>query len=72
MLPPHVLQAYEERLEHQRALSKEMSLLLQRKSNWSPADVARFTDVYASEHANEAAVAAAKDRFGLRGMSSLN
>jgi sensitive to high expression protein 9 len=56
------VQSYEERLGHQRALSKEMAHLLQRKSSWGPSDVARFTDVYASEHANEAAVAEAKAR----------
>ncbi|KIZ04598.1 putative Sensitive to high expression protein 9 like protein [Monoraphidium neglectum] len=55
--------SYEERLGHQRALSKEMAHLLQRKSSWGPSDVARFTDVYASEHANEAAVAEAKARY---------
>lgn len=55
--------SYEERLSHQRSLSKEMSLLLQRKSSWGPSDVSRFTDVYASEHANDAAVAASKQRF---------
>ncbi|KAI8463011.1 MAG: Mdm33 family-domain-containing protein [Monoraphidium minutum] len=53
-------QAYDAGLERQRGLSKEMALLLQRKSSWGPSDVARFTDVYASEHANEAEVTAAK------------
>lgn len=53
-------QAYEERLSQQRSLSKEMALLLQRKSAWGPADVARFTEVYASEHSNEATVATSK------------
>jgi len=53
-------QAYDQCLEQQRSLSKEMATLLQRKSGWGPADLARFTAVYASEHANEAAVAAAK------------
>jgi hypothetical protein len=53
-------QAYDEGLSRQRSLSKEMALLLQRKSAWGPGDVARFTEVYAAEHATEGGVAAAK------------
>ena len=56
------MQAYDERLSEQRSLSKEMAVLLQRKSAWGPDDLARFTEVYSSEHASEAAVAGAKAR----------
>lgn len=42
---------------------REVTALLQRKSSWVPADVARFTELYAAEHATEAAVAAAKARY---------
>lgn len=40
-----------------------MTALLQRKSSWVPADVARFTQLYAAEHETEQAVAAAKARY---------
>ena len=40
-----------------------MTALLQRKSSWVPADVARFTELYAAEHEIEKAVATAKARY---------
>jgi hypothetical protein len=40
-----------------------VTALLQRKSSWVPADVARFTELYAAEHETEQAVAAAKARY---------
>jgi hypothetical protein len=46
---------------------REVTALLQRKSGWVPADVARFTELYAAEHANEQAVAAAKARYSALG-----
>ncbi len=39
--------------------------MLQRKTSWGPADLARFTEVYSSEHTIEAAVAEAKARCGV-------
>lgn len=42
---------------------REVTALLQRKSSWVPADVARFTQLYAAEHETEQAVAAAKARY---------
>lgn len=42
---------------------REVTALLQRKSSWVPADVARFTELYAAEHKTEGAVAAAKARY---------
>lgn len=39
-----------------------MTALLQRKSSWVPADVARFTELYAAEHAADTRVIAAKMR----------
>ena len=38
---------------------REVTALLQRKSSWVPADVARFTELYAAEHETEKAVATA-------------
>lgn len=43
---------------------REVTALLQRKSSWVPADVARFTELYAAEHQTEQAVAEAKSRSG--------
>jgi hypothetical protein len=40
-----------------------VTALLQRKSSWVPADVSRFTELYAAEHETETAVAAAKARY---------
>uniref|UniRef100_A0A383W3X2 Sensitive to high expression protein 9, mitochondrial n=1 Tax=Tetradesmus obliquus TaxID=3088 RepID=A0A383W3X2_TETOB len=54
---------YEECLARQSQLHREVTALLQRKSSWVPADVARFTQLYAAEHETEAAVAAAKGRY---------
>lgn len=42
---------------------REVTALLQRKSSWVPADVARFTELYAAEHETEKAVAVAKARY---------
>jgi hypothetical protein len=42
---------------------REVTALLQRKSSWVPADVARFTELYAAEHQTEQAVAAAKASY---------
>jgi hypothetical protein len=45
------------------ARTREVTALLQRKSSWVPADVARFTQLYAAEHETEAAVASSKARY---------
>jgi hypothetical protein len=44
-----------------------VTALLQRKSSWVPADVARFTQLYAAEHETEAAVASSKARYSQLG-----
>jgi sensitive to high expression protein 9 len=43
---------------------REVNDLLQRKHNWSPADLERFTSLYRSDHANEQAETAAQDALG--------
>eukprot|EP00878_Enallax_costatus_P021983 GHUV01023304.1.p1 GENE.GHUV01023304.1~~GHUV01023304.1.p1 ORF type:complete len:227 (+),score=52.64 GHUV01023304.1:368-1048(+) len=55
---------YEQQLAKQSQLHREVTALLQRKSSWVPADVSRFTELYAAEHETEQAVAAAKTRWG--------
>lgn len=43
---------------------REVNDLLQRKHNWSPADLERFTSLYRSDHANEQAETAAQEDLG--------
>jgi sensitive to high expression protein 9 len=43
---------------------REVNDLLQRKHNWSPADLERFTSLYRSDHANEQAETAAHEELG--------
>eukprot|EP00775_Hariotina_reticulata_P001768 gene1768-2107_t len=54
---------YDIQLSRQTQLHREVTALLQRKSSWVPADVARFTELYAAEHQTEQAVAAAKASY---------
>jgi sensitive to high expression protein 9 len=43
---------------------REVNDLLQRKHNWSPADLERFTSLYRSDHANEQAETTAQEELG--------
>jgi sensitive to high expression protein 9, mitochondrial len=43
---------------------REVNDLLQRKHNWNPADLERFTSLYRSDHANEQAETAAQEELG--------
>ena len=43
---------------------REVNDLLQRKHNWSPSDLERFTSLYRSDHANEQAEQRAHDELG--------
>jgi sensitive to high expression protein 9 len=43
---------------------REVNDLLQRKHNWNPADLERFTSLYRSDHANEQAETAAQGGRG--------
>jgi sensitive to high expression protein 9 len=43
---------------------REVNDLLQRKHNWTPADLERFTSLYRSDHANEQAETAAQEELG--------
>jgi sensitive to high expression protein 9, mitochondrial len=45
---------------------REVNDLLQRKHNWSPSDLERFTSLYRSDHANEQAEQRAHDELGQR------
>lgn len=56
----HYSDAISERSNSQR----EVNELLQRKNNWTPVDVNRFTELYRNDHHNEHAVTDAKKRLG--------
>lgn len=43
---------------------REVNDLLQRKHNWNPTDLERFTSLYRSDHTNEQAESAAQDGLG--------
>ncbi|KAL8861690.1 MAG: hypothetical protein Q9178_001891 [Gyalolechia marmorata] len=45
--------AYSAAIKQRSASQREVNELLQRKNNWSPADLERFTELYRSDHANE-------------------
>ncbi|KAL8910911.1 MAG: hypothetical protein Q9171_003866 [Xanthocarpia ochracea] len=45
--------AYSAAIKQRSASQREVNELLQRKHNWSPADLERFTELYRSDHANE-------------------
>ncbi|KAL8731631.1 MAG: hypothetical protein Q9166_003319 [cf. Caloplaca sp. 2 TL-2023] len=45
--------AYSVAIKQRSASQREVNELLQRKHNWSPADLERFTELYRSDHANE-------------------
>eukprot|EP00798_Chlamydomonas_sp_ICE-L_P010115 gene10115-8016_t len=54
---------YDEKLKAQGTLQRDMNSLLQRKSSWTETDVTNFTNMYRSEHALDAAVAAARENL---------
>ncbi|KAL8756379.1 MAG: hypothetical protein Q9184_004520 [Pyrenodesmia sp. 2 TL-2023] len=45
--------AYSQSIKQRSASQREVNELLQRKHNWSPSDLERFTELYRSDHANE-------------------
>ncbi|KAL8765627.1 MAG: hypothetical protein Q9209_007359 [Squamulea sp. 1 TL-2023] len=45
--------AYSAAIKQRSTSQREVNELLQRKHNWSPADLERFTELYRSDHANE-------------------
>ncbi|KAI4246790.1 MAG: hypothetical protein L6R40_001819 [Gallowayella cf. fulva] len=45
--------AYSAAIKQRSASQREVNELLQRKHNWSSADLTRFTELYRSDHANE-------------------
>jgi sensitive to high expression protein 9 len=53
--------AYTTAIAQRSASQREVNELLQRKHNWTAADLERFTELYRSDHANEQAEQAAAD-----------
>jgi sensitive to high expression protein 9, mitochondrial len=56
--------AYSSAVATRSATQREVNDLLQRKHNWSPADLERFTSLYRSDHTNERAEQQAHDELG--------
>ena len=56
--------AYSAAVATRSTTQREVNDLLQRKHNWSPADLERFTNLYRSDHANEQAETAAQEELG--------
>lgn len=56
--------AYSSAVATRSATQREVNDLLQRKHNWSPSDLERFTSLYRSDHANEQAEQRAHDELG--------
>ncbi len=55
--------AYSSAVATRSTTQREVNDLLQRKHNWSPTDLERFTSLYRSDHANEQAEQAAQDQL---------
>ena len=53
--------AYSDAIKQRSASQREVNELLQRKHNWSPRDLERFTELYRNDHANELAESAAQE-----------
>jgi sensitive to high expression protein 9, mitochondrial len=58
--------AYSSAVATRSDTQREVNDLLQRKNNWSPSDLERFTSLYRSDHANEQAEQRAHDELGDR------
>lgn len=56
--------AYSSAVATRSATQREVNDLLQRKHNWSPGDLERFTSLYRSDHTNEQAEQRAHDEVG--------
>jgi sensitive to high expression protein 9, mitochondrial len=56
--------AYSAAVATRSTTQREVNDLLQRKHNWSPQDLERFTSLYRSDHANEQAEQRAHDDLG--------
>lgn len=56
--------AYSAAVATRSATQREVNDLLQRKHNWSPSDLERFTSIYRSDHANEQEEQRAHDELG--------
>lgn len=56
-------EAYSTAISQRSGSQREVNELLQRKHNWTPNDLERFTALYRSDHANEQAETAAQDRL---------
>ena len=56
--------AYSSAVATRSDTQREVNDLLQRKNNWSPSDLERFTSLYRSDHANEQAEQRAHDELG--------
>ena len=56
--------AYSSAVATRSATQREVNDLLQRKHNWTPSDLERFTSLYRSDHANEQAEQRAHDDLG--------
>lgn len=54
---------YEEAVTKRSETQKEINELLQRKSQWAPSDLERFTQLYRDNHGNESAVETAKQQL---------
>ncbi|KAG5367031.1 Sensitive to high expression protein 9-like protein [Yarrowia sp. B02] len=55
---------YSDAISERSNSQREVNELLQRKHNWTPADLERFTELYRNDHANEHSVTEAKKRLG--------
>lgn len=55
---------YSDAISERSNSQREVNELLQRKHNWTPADLERFTELYRNDHANEHSVNDAKKRLG--------
>lgn len=56
--------AYSAAVATRSTTQREVNDLLQRKHNWSPSDLERFTSLYRSDHTNEQAEQRAHDELG--------
>ncbi|KAG5357038.1 Sensitive to high expression protein 9-like protein [Yarrowia sp. C11] len=60
----HAKKMYSDAISERSNSQREVNELLQRKHNWSAADLERFTTLYRNDHANEHSVHDAKKRLG--------
>lgn len=56
-------EAYEKAVTRRAETQRELTNLLNRKTSWTPDDLARFTTLYPSDHENEAQVQQAAARL---------